>query len=171
MMTVWPDRMYGASEFMIEICPLAGRAKNITSFSSTNCFGVVAIRGCRVACIAPVAVRDEPDINSSVPAPDGDQSMGSCEFSANRAALPKATAPAPAIPTLMPVANSCDVVRSHGAVGVNPHDLSRSKINASDAVTKRRILSGGGYGWASHGAGGGEHAAEHGNPPRRTRKK
>ena len=158
MMTVWPDRMYGASAFMTEMFPLAGRAKNITSFSSTNCFGVVAIRGCRVACIAPVAVRGEPDINSLVPAPDGDQSMGSCEFSTNRAALPKATAPAPAIPTLIPVANRCDVVRSNGAVGVNPHDLSSSKISASGAVTKRpgkcpleellrRILLGGGYGW------------------------
>lgn len=174
MMTVWPDRMYGASAFMTEMCPLAGRAKNITSFSSANCLGVVAIRGCRVACIAPVAARGEPDINSLVPAPDGDQSMGSCEFSTNRAALPKATAPAPAIPTLIPVANRCDVVRSNGAVGVNPHDLSSSKISASGAVTKRpgkcpleellrRILSGGCYGWARDGAGDGGHAAEHGN--------
>ena len=131
----------------------------------------MAIRGCRVDCIAPVAVRGEPNIKSLVPAPDGDQSMGSCEFSTNRAALPKATAPAPAIPTLIPVANSCDVcdvARSNdGAVGVNPHDLSRSKISASDAFKKRlvkRILSGRGYGWVRDGAGDGEHAAEHGNP-------
>lgn len=87
---------------------MAGRASNITSFSSTNCWAVVAIRGRRDDSIAPEESNGEPEMRSLVEAPDGDQSIGSCEFSTNRAALPKATAPAPAIPTLMPVAaESC----------------------------------------------------------------
>lgn len=127
---------------MTEMCPLAGRASNITSFSSTNSCAVVAILGCRVDPIAPVASNGEPEMRSLVEAPDGDQSIGSCEFSTNRAALPKATAPAPAIPTLMPVAESCDGDDdAHAArgplrlAGTKAHDKSRNR-HVNDAVNR-----------------------------------
>ena len=145
-MTVWSDRICGAMAFITEMCPFAGRASIITSFSSTNCWAVVAIRGWMVDSMAPVASNGAPDMRSLVEAPDGDHSIGSCEFSTNRAALPKATAPAPAIPTLMPVsAKSCDGDGgdAHAAcagplrlAGTNAHDTSRNR-HVNDTVSRR----------------------------------